>query len=62
MENIARIVARFGEFERVYQQGTRSGLELMIQEALTRLYAAILIHLAHAVKFFGEKSLGEFQL
>lgn len=33
----------------------------MLEEALTRLYAEILTHLAQAVKFFREKSIGEFQ-
>lgn len=33
----------------------------MLEEALTRLYAEILTHLARAVRFFGEKSMGEFQ-
>ena len=62
METIARIVTRYSEFERLYLQGTKSELEMMLQEALTRLYAKILIHLARAVRFFGEKSMSEFQL
>lgn len=33
----------------------------MLQEALTRLYTEILTHLARLVKFFGEKSMGEFR-
>ena len=33
----------------------------MLEEALTHLYAEILTHLARAVRFFGEKSIGEFQ-
>jgi hypothetical protein len=32
----------------------------MLEEGLTRLYAEILAHLARAVRFFGEKSMGEF--
>lgn len=33
----------------------------MLETALARLYAEILTHLARAVRFLGEKSLGEFQ-
>lgn len=61
METIARIVTRYREFERLYLQGMKLELELMLEEALTRLYAEILTHLARAVSFFGEKSMGEFQ-
>jgi HD superfamily phosphohydrolase len=60
VETIAWIVTRYREFERLYLQGTKSELELMLEEALTRLYAEILTHLARAVRFFGEKSMGEF--
>ena len=59
METIARIVTRYREFERLYLQGTNSDLESMLEEALTRLYGEILTHLAHAVRFFGEKSTGQ---
>ena len=59
VEMIARIVTRFRELERLYLQGTQSELELMLEKALIRLYAEILIHLAHAVGFFREKSIGE---
>lgn len=61
MEIIARIVTRHRESERLYLQGMKLELELMLEEALTRLYAEILTHLARAVNFFGEKSMGEFQ-
>jgi hypothetical protein len=61
VETIARIVTRCREFERLYLQGMKLELELMLEEALTRLYAEILTNLARAVRFFGEKSMGEFQ-
>lgn len=61
METIARIVIRYREFERIYLQGMKLELDLMLEEALTRLYAEILTHLARAVRFFGEKSMGELQ-
>lgn len=62
MEIIARIVTRYREFERLYLQETKSDLELMLEKALIRLYAEILTHLASAVRYFGENSIGEFHL
>ena len=62
MENIARIITRYREFERLYLQGTKSDLESMLEQALIRLYAEILTHLACAVTFFREKSIGESYL
>ena len=59
---IARIVTRYRELERLYLQGTNSELELMLEKALIRLYAEILTHLARAVRFFREKSIGEFAI
>ena len=59
MEIIARIVTRYREFERLYLQETKSDLGSMLEKALIRLYAEILTHLALAVNFFGEKSIGE---
>ena len=47
--------------ERLYLQGTNSELELMLEKALIRLYAEILTHLARAVRFFREKSIGKLQ-
>lgn len=55
------MVTRYREFERLYLQGMKLELELMLEEALTRLYAEILTHLARAVKFFVEKSMDEFE-
>ena len=36
-------------------------LDFILEQALARLYAGILAHLAGAVRFLGEKSMGEFQ-
>ncbi|MCJ1463344.1 hypothetical protein MMC07_001951 [Pseudocyphellaria aurata] len=57
LETIARIVTRYREFERRYLLGTKSDLELMLEEGLTRLYAEILTHLARAVRLFRERSM-----
>ena len=61
MENIARIITRYREFERLYLRGTKSELELMLKKALICLYAEILTLLARAVSFFREKSIGELR-
>ncbi|KAL8822882.1 MAG: hypothetical protein Q9191_006391 [Dirinaria sp. TL-2023a] len=57
LENIARIITRYREFERLYLQATKSELELMLQKALIRLYVEILTRLARGVSFFREKSI-----
>ncbi|KAL8790515.1 MAG: hypothetical protein Q9195_006346 [Heterodermia aff. obscurata] len=57
LEIIARIVTRYQKFERLYLQGTKSDLELLLEKSLVRLYVEILTHLARAVRFFGEKSI-----
>ena len=60
METIARIITRYREFERLYLRGTQSEMEMMLKDALTRLYAEILTHLARAVSYYRERSMGEF--
>lgn len=56
VENISRIMARYRLFEVLYLRGAQSELELKLEEALSGLYAEILVHLGSAVKFFEERS------
>ena len=62
MEFLARIVTRHRAFERLYLQGTKSELTLMLEKALIRLYAEILSNLARAVRIVREQSIGKLQL
>lgn len=46
------------ELERQHLRGTKSDVEVLLDEALTLLYVEILIHLAHMVRFFKKKDVG----
>lgn len=47
------------EFERQHLRGTKSDIEVLLEEALTRLYAEVLTHLAHMIRTFKKKDIGQ---
>ncbi|KAF9871950.1 hypothetical protein CkaCkLH20_10582 [Colletotrichum karsti] len=57
LENISRMLVRYRVFEGLYLRGSQSEAELKLEDALTRLYAEILSHLAAAVQFYDERSV-----
>ncbi|KAK1962711.1 hypothetical protein LY78DRAFT_695316 [Colletotrichum sublineola] len=54
LEYIARVMVRYRAFEGLYLRGSKSEIELSLEDALTRLYAEILTHLSNAIRFFEE--------
>lgn len=47
------------EFERQHLRGTKSDIEVLLEGALTRLYAEVLTHLSHMIRTFKEKVIGQ---
>ncbi|KAJ0299460.1 hypothetical protein Brms1b_013115 [Colletotrichum noveboracense] len=57
LENTARMLVRYRVFESLYLRGSGSETELKLKEALTLLYAEILVFLSNAINFYREKSI-----
>lgn len=59
LEMIARIVATYREFERLYLDGAPA-IKAQVEAALIRLYQVVLESLAYAVRYFKESTVARF--
>ncbi|KAG9764079.1 hypothetical protein KCU73_g1119, partial [Aureobasidium melanogenum] len=56
VETISRFVSCYKAFENFYMPSASAALTSQIGDALVKLYAKVLIFLAHTIKYFGQKT------